>query len=265
MEGVAALPGRDAVASLIAWWRDAGVDTLVEDAPRDWLGRPNPLLTGERDGREEAQVRKGTGSRALAPLAPAGAPRPLPEREMEELPPSLPELLAWMRESAEAPEARWGRTRILPSGDPQSGVMILTDMPEPGDAEAGRLLAGEIGDLFDKMLAAIGRSRETIWLAPIASIRSIGRVPADTAQRLVKIVRHQIKLVAPKRLLIMGETPNKALIGEDWQSRRGDYHMLNFDGVEVAAVPTFHPRLLHKSPAFKKEAWADLKLFVRDL
>ncbi|HEV2568078.1 uracil-DNA glycosylase family protein [Sphingomonas sp.] len=266
MEGVSVLPSRDAVASLIAWWREAGVDTLVEDSPRDWLAKQNPL---PRAGEGRLRSSQGEGLKAaltaLTPLAPSGTSRPLPIREREELPPSLPELLAWMRDSAEVPEARWGRTRILPSGDPHSGVMILTDMPEPGDAEAGRLLAGDVGDLFDKMLAAIGRSRETIWLAPIASVRSIGRVPSDVGSLLVEIARHQIKLVAPKRLLIMGEVPNKALIGDDWQSRRGDYHMLNFDGVEVAAVPTFHPRLLHKSPSYKKEAWRDLQLLMKGL
>ena len=30
--------------SLIGWWREAGVDTLVQEAPRDWLERT--LKTG---------------------------------------------------------------------------------------------------------------------------------------------------------------------------------------------------------------------------
>lgn len=259
MEGVAALHDRDALASLIAWWREAGVDTLVEDTPRDWLAaRSVHPSVGTSDDRDVAEQKS-----RMAALSPVASPPRLPSSL--QLPSSLPDLLAWMRDSTEVPEARWGRTRILPAGDPQSGIMILTDMPEPGDAEAGRLLAGEVGDLFDKMLAAIGRSRQTVWLAPVASIRSIGRVPAETAERLVEIARHQIRLIAPKRLLIMGETPNRALIGTDWQGRRGDYHMLNLDGVEVAAVPTFHPRLLHKSPAFKKEAWRDLQLLMKGL
>ncbi|NNM76265.1 uracil-DNA glycosylase [Sphingomonas sp. ID1715] len=255
MEGVAALPGRDALASLIAWWREAGVDTLVEDAPRDWLApQQSRPLTGQMEPVASP-----------SPATPASVSRPAAVQERSPLPSTLAELLAWMRDSADVPEARWGRTRILPSGDPQSGVMILTDMPEPGDAEAGRLLAGDVGDLFDKMLAAIGHSRETIWLAPIASIRSIGRVPDHAGERLIEIARHQIQLVAPKRLLIMGEVPNRALIGHDWQQRRGDYHRLNFGDVEVAAVPTFHPRMLHTRPAYKKAAWADLQLFVKAL
>ena len=29
-----------AAASALDWWHDAGVDTLVEDVPRDWFAAP---------------------------------------------------------------------------------------------------------------------------------------------------------------------------------------------------------------------------------
>ena len=41
--------------------------------------------------------------------------------------------------------------------------MVLIDMPSP----EARLLAGEAGALFDRMLNAIGRSRDTINLASL--------------------------------------------------------------------------------------------------
>jgi len=170
-----------------------------------------------------------------------------------------------MSASPDVPEARWGRTRILPAGDPASGLMILTDMPEPGDAEAGVLMAGELGTLFDRMLAAIGRDRSSIWLAPLATVRSVGRVPQDVGNRLVEIARHQIGLVAPKRLLIMGDLPNRALIGPDWQARRGSLQTVNLGAVEVETVATFHPRLLLERPAFKAQAWKDLQLLIKGL
>lgn len=243
MEGVQTFD-RETAASLVRWWRDAGVDVLVDDEPRGWL-RPSHVAAAETKPTPREQT-------VIEPAASA-------------LPSSLPELLAWMRDSDEVPEARWGRTRLLPAGDPASDLMILVDLPEPGDAEAGRLLAGEVGELFDKMLAAIGRSRETVWLAPIATVRAIGRVPDETAHRLVDIAKHQISLVRPKRLLTMGERPNRALIGPDWQKRRGDYHMLNLDGLNVETVGTFHPSLLNSSPSYKKEAWKDLQLLMKGL
>ncbi len=242
MQGVQTFD-RASVASAIAWWRDAGVDTLVEDAPRDWLKPASPLPV----------------NRVQEVLAVP----PTPQSEATGLPATLPAFLDWLRDSPDSPEARWGRTRLLPAGDPGSGLMIVTDMPEPGDAETGRLLSGEIGDLFDRMLAAIGRGRDSIWLAPIATVRGIGRVAEADAARLAEIARHQIALIAPRRLLVMGKLPNELIVGADWQERRGALQSLNFDGVKVEVVSTFHPRLLHERPAFKAQAWKDLQLLIK--
>jgi DNA polymerase len=251
MEGVTALAGRDAAASLLRWWRDAGVDTLVEDAPRDWLGEKPLLFRGEAGERSEAE-RGAESARTKLPLSPA-------------LPHTLDALLAWMRESADVPEARWGRTRILPAGDSSADVMVLIDAPDRGDAEAGRLLSGPLGELFDKMLAAIGRDRSSIWLAPFTTVRPIGRVQQDAFQRLTEIARHHIGLVAPKRLLVMGDAPSRALIGTEVIPARGTLHQLNFGNVTVETVATFHPRLLDERPAFKRQAWNDLQTLTKGL
>jgi DNA polymerase len=245
MEGAHSLSDREAAASLIRWWRDAGVDTLVEDAPRNWLARPVERIAPPVRSVE-------TPAHSAAPAPPA-------------LPETLEKLLAWMRESDDVPEAHWGRTRILPAGNPQSDLMILTDMPEPGDAEAGILMAGDLGALFDKMLVAIGRDRGTIWLAPFATVRRVGRVPQDALNRLTEIARRQIELVAPKRLLIMGDAPCRALLGTEVMSARARIQSLNLGAATVEAVATFQPRLLHDRPAFKAQAWKDLQLLMKGL
>lgn len=250
MEGVHVTGSHAAAASLLRWWRDAGVDTLVEDAPRDWLARP-------------AQPAAPT---VAEPIAQAENPQiPEPTRLPAALPDTLDGLLAWMADSPDAPEAPWGRKRILPTGNRQAELMVLIDTPEPGDAEAGVLLSGEVGVLFDRMLAAIGQDRASIWLAPFATVRSVGRVPADALRRLTEIARHQIALVAPKRLLIMGDVPNRALNGAGWQDARGSLQKINLGAVSVEAVATFHPRLLHERPAYKAQAWKHLQLLMKGL
>jgi DNA polymerase len=249
MRGADTLIDREAAASLIRWWRDAGVDTLVEDEARDWLARPARL--------EPTAIEPAPQPSTSAPPRPAAA--------SAELPTTLDALLAWMRESADVPEARWGRTRLLPTGDPQSGLMILIDAPDRGDADAGTLLSGELGGLFDKMLAAIGRDRGSVWLAPFATVRPVGRVPQDAAARLTEIARRQIGLVAPRRLLIMGETPCRALFGSDVGETRGELRSLNHDAGTVECVATFHPRLLHERPTYKAQAWKDLQLLMKGL
>lgn len=243
MQGVQAFD-RAQANSLLRWWRDAGLDTLVEDAPRAWLATTSEKL----------------------PSRPAPAPAARVTETVEKaLPGTLPELLAWLGESTDTPEARWGRTRLPASGDPKADVMILVDMPEPGDAEAGRLLSGEVGALFDRMLTAIGRSRENIWLAPFASVRKIGRLTDAERNELARIARHHIGLVAPKRLLIMGQAPAEALIGPDWTAARTDLHLLNLGALQVETLTTYTPGALNKTPSFKKDAWRTLQLLMKGL
>ena len=164
MEGVQIASGNAVAASLMRWWREAGVDTFVEDTPRDWLAPPRPVSAPAQAAPETA-----------APPSPAPASTPLPD--------TLDALLTWMRESGDVPEARWGRKRLLPAGNPQADIAIMIDAPDSADMAADTLLSGEIGALFDKMLAAIGLDRAAIWLTPFATIRPLGRVPQDALRR----------------------------------------------------------------------------------
>ncbi|MGN6622284.1 MAG: uracil-DNA glycosylase family protein, partial [Sphingomonas sp.] len=153
-----------AAASALDWWQEAGVDTLVDEAPRDWL----------------ASV-PSTGAGAAAATA---APAPAPEKP----PATLAAFEAWRIGSA-APDAGWGRL-IAAEGNAESGLMVLVDMPEREDAASGRLLTGEAGRLFDRMLAAIGRDRQSIYLASLAAARPIaGQIAAEDVAPLAALSR----------------------------------------------------------------------------
>lgn len=228
----------DEAHALLGWWRAAGVDTLVADAPFNWLAREAPAA------------------------APTGDASPV----VAALPATLDTLRAWLAAGDDLPEARWGTTRIAASGNSASGLMIVIDQPEPGDAAAGQLFAGDVGRLFDRMLAAIGRDRASIYLAPIASIRPPGGVMDEGSRtRLAQIMLHHIALAAPKRLLLMGNAASRALSGMDLRDARGGIRQLNHPLGTVEMVATYPPRLLLDQPAAKAEAWKDLRLFVGGL
>lgn len=234
------LAEREMVLSALAWWRDAGLDTLVEDEPRNWLARP-------------------------LPAAPAAVPGPVAAPAQPPLADTLDAHVAWLRDSADLPEAGWGAPRLLPAGDPAAALMLVTDMPETGDAAAGSLLSGELGALFDRMLKAIGHDRGSIWLAPFTTVRPIGGMPADALAPLARLALHQIGLVGPRRVLLMGDAPNRALLGAEAATLRGRIHAVNLGDRTIEAVATFHPRMLLQRPAWKAEAWKDLQLLMKGL
>jgi DNA polymerase len=71
-------------------------------------------------------------------------------------------------------------------------------------------------------------------------------------------MRHHITLVRPKRLLLLGDAPARALIGQPLAIARGKVHRIE----TVPAVATFHPRFLLARPADKALAWRDLLLLT---
>src|SRR5438067_3873931 len=179
---------RAAAESLLAWWSEAGVDVLLDEQPRDWL-KP--------------------ATRAEPAVMPAGeAPPPTAAAPVaEESPPDQLDLFqAWLAGSASLPYAVPSAPRICPAGDPAAGLMVVTDMPTGDDCNAGVLISGEAGRLFERMLAAIGRTRETIYLAALSCLRSPdGRLNTDAAKQCATLARHHAGLVQPKALLIFGD------------------------------------------------------------
>lgn len=219
--------------SALDWWREAGVDTIVGEAPRDWL---NPKAKA-------------------APAEPA-PPRPAA------LPETLDAFRDWLAASADLPFASPSVRRDLPAGDPEAGLMVMVDMPSP----EGGLLTGAAGALFDRMLVAIGRSRETIYLASLSPIRTpSGAIDARSAARLAEIARHHIGLAAPKTLLLFGDICGKALVGAPVASARGKWHEILTERGPIKTLVTIKPEKLEEVPSMKKHAWADLQLLMEAL
>jgi len=194
----------EAAASALAWWEEAGVDTMIAEVPRDWLRAPT---------REAARMAE----------PPAADPA---EDEAGDAPPDQLDLFeTWLRDSQAIPFASPTAPRICPAGDPASGLMILTDMPSGEDCAAGTLISGEGGRLFDRMLAAIGRDRASVYLAALSCLRSpTGRLTTDSAKSCATLARHHVGLVRPRALLLFGDAAARAMLGLTIAQARGRRH-----------------------------------------
>jgi DNA polymerase len=230
---------REAAASALSWWQEAGVDTVVDEAPRDWTAREN-AAPAKADPAQQA---------------------PLVEEEVP-LPATLEAFIDW-RFGGDAPESAWGEPVVHVTGNPGSPLMIVTDMPESGDCDAGALLTGDAGRLFDRMLAAIGHDRGSVYLVSLCIARPVtGQVPRDIEEKLAELARHHVALAAPKRVLLLGQSVSRAILGADAGTGRGRLQPVNYQGGQSEAVATYHPRFLITKPAAKADAWKDLQLLI---
>jgi uracil-DNA glycosylase family 4 len=243
-----AFPALDGLAHSISdWWAQAGVDTFVDETPRDWLAAVRPAPSVE-------------ASSAAVVAAPVPPPRAA-------LPADLGDFRAWLLADPSIP----GRpaARLDAQGDAANGIMILVDMPETEDRAAGRLLSGAAGALLDRMLVAMGLSRDAIYLASFSPARPASGMldPAAIAQLLVPL-RHHLALAAPKKLLLMGEAPAQALLGLGSQAARGRAHAIDLADRSLPVIATFPPRFIVQATEAdlkdrRTRVWEDLQLFMK--
>jgi DNA polymerase len=219
-------------ARALAWWNEAGVDTLIGEEPRDWL-------------------------KPKAAPAPAAAPEAGPAAT--DLPDTLDTFCAWLRTAALPFPTIGGR--VDPAGDPFSGLMVMIDMPAPG----GGWFEGEADPLFDRMMAKIGRSRDTIYLASLSPARAPGRPDAAAVRHLADIARHHIGLVAPRALLLFGDLCAHALLGAGVAGTRGRWHALETPAGPVKALATIRPEQLVTGRQLRHVVMEDLQLLMEEL
>jgi uracil-DNA glycosylase len=241
MSDIATQINARSAASLIAWWRDMGVDSFIDEVPEPWLGR----------GAAVVETAK--------PVAIAEPPK-----VADALPATLAAFTTWLMTSEDIIAAGPPARRIAPSGDAASGLMIITDMPEAVDRD--RLLTGPTGILFDKMLAALGRDRASIYLASIAPGRpATGMIDDDALASLGEIMRHHVALAAPKWLWVMGRAPSRAILTMSEVEARGRLHKFNHNGGTTSVMASLHPRNLLQSPHRKAAVWADMQNLMQGM
>ena len=155
---------------------------------------------------------------------------------------------------------------VFADGVAESGIMLIGEAPGEDEDRVGRPFVGVSGQLLDKMLAAIGLSRETnIYLTNILNWRPAGnRAPTDSEIALsLPFIQRHIEIVQPKLIILAGGVAAKALLETNTgiTRLRGKWVDYTLPGLKTAIplMPIFHPSYLLSSPQQKSLAWADLQ------
>ncbi len=179
-----------------------------------------------------------------------------------------------------------GATRLhaVPGeGNVNADVMFVGEGPGFDEDRQGRPFVGRAGQLLDKMILAMGLTRENVFIANIAKCHPMtdplhpekhGNDRAPNAQEIAccrKYIEQQIAIVCPKYVVALGGVAAKALISDAGSlgALRGKFHTLHLDSVElpkpVQILATFHPAALLRNPNWKKDAWQDLQMVMDKL
>lgn len=152
---------------------------------------------------------------------------------------------------------------VFGEGNPRARLMFIGEGPGRDEDLLGRPFVGAAGQLLDKMLAAIGFSRNDVYIANVLKCRPPGnRDPEpDEAAACLGYLRGQVSLIKPRIIVCLGRISAKHILNADIRITRdrGVWHEVK--GFFI--MPTYHPAALLRNEALKKDAWKDL-LAIRE-
>jgi uracil-DNA glycosylase family 4 len=150
-------------------------------------------------------------------------------------------------------------------GDEAADWMFIGEAPGADEDAQGEPFVGRSGQLLTSMIAALGYTRQQVFIANILKCRppeNRDPLPEEVGHCLPYLAR-QVALVQPKIIVCVGRIAAQNLLGVDTPigKLRGQVHRFRDSGIPV--VVTYHPSYLLRSPSQKRVAWDDLKLARR--
>ena len=149
--------------------------------------------------------------------------------------------------------------KVPGQGDPRARLMLIGEGPGAEEDLQGLAFVGAAGQLLTKMLAAIGLTRQEVYICNVVKCRPPhNRTPLpEEAAACMPFLRAQFSLVRPQVIVLLGATAARAVLGENtrvtrdrgvWVEKKGVYFM-----------PTYHPAALLRDESKKRDAWHDFK------
>ena len=261
----------DGAAALLRWYVEQGVDEAIGEEPIDRFAAPPPAPA-------VAATPIAPAARAPTPLR---APPPLPSTPRGPVPLESPQLVEDARALAESCSTlaeleaairgfegcalkRTAKNTVFADGTPGAPVMIVGEAPGADEDRLGKPFVGVSGQLMDRMMGAIGLTRDGgFYITNILFWRPPGnRTPTTTEQGMcLAFTRRHIELAKPKVLVLTGGVSVKAVLdtAEGITRLRGKWTGYTLaDGTVIPTMPTFHPAYLLRTPASKRQSWQDL-------
>ncbi len=251
-------PARD----LLDFYLEAGADALVGEQPVDRFA-PEPAAPPVRAPQPVSLPpgleTKGRAAPLAAPQAPDEAA--MAAREAAKNAKTFDELRAILEKFDGCALKVTTTQLVFADGNPQARVMFVGEAPGRDEDIEGLPFVGRSGKLLDRMLAAIGLDRSSVYIANIVPWRPPGnRTPTPQESAIcLPFIRRQIELVDPDILVCLGGPSAQTLLGikEGITKMRGRWFTFNTGKREIRAMPTFHPAFLLRSPLQKRFAWRD--------
>jgi|KBSMisStaDraftv2_1062788.scaffolds.fasta_scaffold34434_4 uracil-DNA glycosylase family 4 len=182
---------------------------------------------------------------------------------------SLTELKAALEAFEGCALKQFANTTVFADGNSEARILFIGEAPGYEEDKSGLPFVGRAGKLLDKMLAAIGLDRTSVYIINVLPWRPPDNRNPDLAEvaKCIPFLRRHIELHAPELMVLLGGSPTRHILGktDGILQSRGKWLQYHVAGRMVPVMPTLHPAYLLRQPAHKKQAWRDLLAIIDKL
>ena len=155
-----------------------------------------------------------------------------------------------------------GRTQtVFGTGATNADWLIIGEAPGAEEDRQGEPFVGRAGMLLNAMLKAIGRERQSVYIANILKCRPPRNRDPKIEEALCcrPYLDRQIALLEPSLIIAVGRIAAHRLLDTDAPlgRLRGRVHHYGKTS-PIPLVVTYHPAYLLRTPGQKRKAWEDL-------
>jgi len=153
---------------------------------------------------------------------------------------------------------------VFGEGSVHASIMFVGEGPGATEDETGRPFVGRAGMLLEKMIGAIGLTREDVYIANVVKCRPPGNADPlpEYVSECMGYLREQVRFIRPKIIVCLGRIAAGYILGKPVAITRERGNVYERKGFYI--IPTYHPSALLRNEGLKKDAWEDFKK-IRDL
>lgn len=160
-----------------------------------------------------------------------------------------------------------GRTHVvIDKCNRNAKWMFIGEAPDENEDRDGLPFVGEIGELLNKMIAAMNLDvAQDVYITNIIKCRPPkNRNPEESEiQQCYLYLKQQIELMKPDIIVTLGKFSSQTLLNSNIAISKLRNQVHEYNGIPLIA--TFHPSYLLRAPENKKLAWDDLQLAMQTL
>lgn len=253
----------NALRQILEWHVEAGVDLALDDAPHDRFAEDAAPPPAAQPAPTPRAPRPAAHLVPAAPVIVSPDDAAMDARAGAQSAATLDALKALMQGFNGCALKQTARQLVFADGNPRARIMLVGEAPGRDEDEQGLPFVGRSGQLLDRMLAAIGLDRTSVYISNIIPWRPPGNrtpTPHEVTICLPFIARH-IELVNPDILVCLGGPSAQTLLNqrEGILRLRGRWFDYTTSQRTIPALATLHPAYLLRQPAQKKLIWRDLR------